>query len=616
MSEINKNADPLTDLITRHKAVMGRNEPEPVIESSSVGETTPIPNTISNEDFYGDDDFANQIAEEEKQSQVERETALKEKEAERKEAASFKIFNPPNEKDMSYNEQAIGYQSEKLSIVTTMVQKVVAKYRMISGGIPEAPVVDNNGYTVSLGQMAVKGELIDIYHNSGEKITPEFEDIILNNWIMPDGTKAIDNINDDGIVIDKLMFSQPTEAANTSNGNTANSDNNSEPVELKPDVPTINIQVEQNTPVTVNIDDSVVQNLATGNEINIVVKEVSQEEMMKTTIVENSAEEGIIIPYDSGINDTPITLPLSGYRCVMRAINWFDFIKLTAPSSNNSPDNELKRWSVIYEHMKNVSIGPFKDFDDFLKKTKYYDRELLMWGLLVATADDEENLSITCGNPKCKYNIRIPYHPRTIVKLDESKIPKWYNRVHEASYGEDAIKIFNEVNTKKVRYKLPHTGIIVETNEPSAYEFITEKIPMVQELYKKYREDDMTNLAPDDPALAEFEYLSANIMYVKSFSFIKNDENGKPKEYLYTNWDDMERIITKSLDVVDSSVLVKIIEKSRENASPVTFRVENVNCPKCARHEPFIPVTDIGGTLLFQVSRRLSNTQINLIEMD
>ena len=337
--------------------------------------------------------------------------------------------------------------------------------------------------------------------------------------------------------------------------------------------------------------------------------------MIATTVVENSNMEGIIMPYDSGINDVPLTLPLSAYRCVMRPINWFDFIKLTAPTSNNGSDNELKKWSVIYDHLKNPSIGEFKDFEDFLKKTKYQDRELLMWGLLVATADDEETLSITCGNPKCKHNIRVKYHPRTIQHIDDKKKPEWFAAA-DAAVGPDAIETWKHVANIRKRYQLPTTGIIAELNEPSAYEFITKKLPLIDDLYKRFRPDgELSELNMDDTSMAQFEYLSANALFISAMTIVR-EENGKRKEFRFTDWDSIEEIITKDLDAGDSGILLKLIEKTRNNVSPVSFYLENVDCPMCGRHEDKIPINEIGNTLLFQVSRRLSNTEINLIEMD
>lgn len=595
MSEINR--DPLDDLLRSHASVLGNESIEP--EEEPVQETP-----VFDEDLYGTNDLANEIANEEAAYEESRKAAAAELSAKKAEADANKAMMPPDENDMKYHDDAMGFQSEKLSIVSMMTQKVVAKYRLISGGIPDSP----NPELGVIGRMAVMGELIDIYHNSGEKITPEFERLVLSNWVMPDGTLAIHNISADGTVIDRI-------AASTSE-NTTNDVVEDNVEEKKPETPTINITVEKNNPVTVKIDENVISQTTLTNEINIHVKEVSEKDLLKTTIVENSNQEGIITKYDSGINDVPITLPLSAYRCVMRPINWFDFIKLTAPTSQNAPDNELKRWSVIYDHMKNPSIGEFKDFEDFMKKTKYQDREILMWGLLIATADQEEGLTIKCGNPKCRNPIKIKYDPRTIVHLDESKLPKWYVPAHEASVGDEALKVWEAANNKRTRYKLPNTGIIAEVNEPSAYEFVNVKLPLINDLYKKYRpEGTMNENDLNDPSMAEFDYLSTNALFISALTIVR-EENGKTKEYRFTNWEDIEKIITESLDAEDSGILLKIIEKSREKSSPISFRVENIDCPVCGRHEDYIPINDIGNTLLFQVSRRLGNTQINLIEMD
>ena len=601
----NKNIDPLADLINRHKAANGE-APTPNI--STKPETPSIP---EDEDIYGENDQQKEIEAEDAAREAERVALAAEQQATKE--ANKKGIMPPDEKDMSYHADAIAFQTEKMAIVTTMTNKVVAKYHLISGGIPQDNMVDSNG-NVILGQIAMRGELIDLYERDGDVITPEFEKMILDNWIMPDGTLASDNIVN-GVVVDSTM--QSATPATTENGTDTTSASNNDTVKAEPEKnPTINITVEKDTPVTVNVDESITANFAKANQVDIVVKEVSEQELLKANIIENSNIEGIITTYDAGINDVPLTLPLSGYRCVIRAINWMDFIKLTAPSSNNPVDNELKKWSVIYDHIKNVSIGEFKDLEDFMKKTKYQDRELLMWGLLVATSDDEENIEIRCGNPRCRKPIRLAYRPRTIYHLDETNVPKWWTAAANAAPGEDAVKVFDSAFGLRKRYRLNKTGIIVEVNEPSAYEFVTEKLPLVNELYKRYRPDgSMQDMDPNDPTMMEFDYLSANAMFVSAMTIVRS-ENGKVKEYRFTDWESIEEIITKSLDAEDSSALLKIIEKARSNVSPVSFRINDVTCDSCKQHIDYIPINDIGSTLLFQVSQRLSNTQINLIEMD
>ena len=593
----NKNPiDPLDavmqDLINKHEAA---HDPDQQ------------PSTAPEEDIYGVNDMQESIEAEDRARDAERAAmAAEQKAAADANAEKRNTFMPPDEKDMKYHEEAIGFQTEKLAIVTTMINKVVAKYRLVSGGIPTQIMKDNTGRVV-LDQVAIKAELCELYEKNGEVITPEFENMILENWIMPDGTFAADNIVN-GVVVDKTLQNAP---AATDKKTTDNAAIEEEEVTVKEN-PQINITVEPNTPVTVNVDESVVANISKSREVDILVKEVSEAELKMANIIENSNIEGIITTYDSGINDVPLTLPLSGYRCVMRSINWFDFIKLTAPTSNNGVDNELKKWSVLYDHIKNVSIGDFTDFEDFMKKTKYQDRELLMWGLLVATADDEEVLEFKCNNPKCRKPIRITYRPRNIRHVEEDKIPKWWVAAGNAAPGEEAIKVWEQASGLRKRYKLPNTGIIVEINEPSAYEFVTNKLPLIDEILKEFRPDSsMADIDPQDPTLAQFDYLSANALFVSAMTIVRDG-----KEYRYTDWPSLREIITKGLNAEDSGILLKIIEKARNNVSPITFRVDDITCSSCHHHYDYLPIPDIGSTLLFQVSQRLSNTQINLIEMD
>lgn len=608
------NTDPLADLLKSQAEALGKT----VAEESTI---TAADDTVANDeivvpevtkvepitfddddiedDIYGDNDLANEIEEEDAIAEQQRIATAVENAENRAKTEVAKTTMAPDPYDKRYQNDAIGYQSEKLSTVSLMVQKVVAKHKLFSGGIPENPVPELG----VLGRMAVMGELIDIYHRSGEKITREFEDMVLSNWLMPDNTLASSHLSEDGTL------------NNTAAGVTS-IDTTNENVEKKEDAPTINITVEKNNPVTVNVDEEMIKRATLSKEINVHVKEVCEKDLLRTVIVENSNQEGIITKYDSGINDVPVTLPMSGYRCVLRPINYFDFIKLTAPTSQNAADTELKRWSVIYDHIKNPSIGDFENFEDFMKKTKYQDREILMWAVLVATADEEEGLDITCGNPKCRNHVKLKYDPRTIIHIDQDKIPEWYIPAYEAAPGEEAIKVWENANKRRKRYRLPNTGIIAEINEPSAYDFVTNKLPLLNEIFKRYRPDTvMSEQDMNDPSMAEFDYLSSNALFVSALTIVR-EENGKKKEYRYTNWDDIERIITESLDSEDSAILIKLIQQDRNNRNPVSFRVENVTCPKCGRHDEFIPINDIGNSLLFQLSRRLENTQVNLIEMD
>lgn len=585
-----KFIDPLEALVNKHKNAMSLGQSsettsdnlndQPVVENV-VDSVPTLENVIID---YGDNDLADEIAKEEA---AEEEAKKKMRESlVNNEKPTYRM--PPDEHDPAYHTEAIDFQTNKLVIVDKMVNEVVKKNNLPPGGIP-----NENNY-----RMKIMGELVDIYHKTGDVITPEFEKLIVDNWV-PTESNVKDNtpVNNNLDVIDEN--NDPT--------------NNQSVVEEKqPDTPTINITVDKHSPVTVNIDESVTAELTKSNQINIHVKEVSEDDLYVSTIIENSQMEGIIEKYDPGVNDVPITLPLSGYRCVMRPINWLDFIKLTSPTSQNTSDAELKKWTVIYEHMKNPSIGEFENFEDFLKKTKYSDKDLLLWALLVATADEEETIILPCPNKKCGKDIVITYNPRSIAHIDPDLIPSHYAKTHDVPPGPAAVRHWESINGRRRRYVLPNTGVIAEINEPSAYDFITDKLSIISKLYERYKPGERINsVNPEDPELFEFDYISANVLYVSALTIVKDD-----KEYRFTNWEDIEKIISTALDITDANILLKLIEKTRKAVSPISFYVPDIKCSSCDFKQDKLVIENIAETLLFQVSRRLTNTTINLIEMD
>ena len=540
-------------------------------------------NDYNDDDEYGTNDLQRQIEEEDRQREAEREARIQ---ARREEEAKFnrpKQAMPPRSLDQDFQREAVGHQGNNLAIVTGMIEKVKAKYHLV-GFIPKEK------------QRYLEGDLLEYFMYNGDTITPEFEQMILKNWqhVDPETGEVYAN-------------SQP------------NQNDNEKPNNQQAEAANITINVEPNTDVTVNIDGEKLEELTKTNVINVRVREVTDEDMRSTTIIENPQDLGIIKPYESNLNDVPITLPMSGYRCVIKPINWFETIDLLAPTSNSKIDFQIQRWSIIYNHIKNVSIGDFKDFDDFLKKTKYADLPILEWAILVATGDEEEPLDFTCGNPKCKKHYQYRYIPRTIIHLNEERIPKKYRKVANAT-GPSAIQLFNEINSKRKRYQLPKTGMIVEMNEPSAYEYINKILPLVIEKYTEKRPDDpdMENFNEEtlqgDPTLVNFSYRIAMMMRISAISI--PDTQQPNREYRFTNWDDIEKCIDSIRDMTESMLVVKLCMESRDMADVAEFYLENVQCPHCGRTDKKIPITNITQTLLFRISRRLENMEVNLIPLD
>lgn len=591
MADNNGFVDPLENIVKKVQEAYGIPEDvsTPVVHKVSPPMDPDIDDEEEDDDIYGVHDFEKELEEEERQMKAEEEARKQAILAERRANEKPVEKMPPRSLDPNFQKEAVDFQSEHVAIVTGMIEKVKAKYHLV-GGIPAEK------------QRFIQGDLLEYYYQNGDEVTPEFERIILDNWEHVDPKTG-------------EAYPQPENNTTEQSSSNATEEKVEEP-------PTININVENGTKdVVVNVPEEVATQIKRNNVINVHVREVSDIDMKAMTVIENPGIPGIIRPYESDVNDVPVTLPLSGYKCVIRPVNWFESIDLAAPSSNSKVDFEIQRWSIIYNHIKNVSIGEFENFEDFLKKTKYADLPLLEWAILTATADEEEPLEITCGNRRCGKMHVYNYMPRSIVHLNEERIPEKYWDVHNAAPGSNgAMKLFSEINTKRTRYMLPETKLIIEINEPSAYDYIMNLLPTIIQKYAEKRPEDpnMDNFDVErlfqDTTLYNFSYKIACMLRISAICV--KDEKDPNKEYRFTNWEDIEAQLDAIKIMKDSMLLIRLVMDSHKLASPVDLYLENVTCPYCGRVERRIPLANLTQTLLFRVSRRLDDMEVNLIKLD
>ena len=482
---------------------------------------TPIP-----EVNYGDDDLNNEIAREEELRKQERQQRIEEAARIHEENKGEKMA--PQHLDMNEIANELGFQAETIAIVGKMAEEVVRRNKLPSGGIPveDETILDENGNPIPI-RLRAMGELVEEYQNQGEIITKKFEDIVLNNWILDDGTPARAYIlNRDN--------PQPIEEKKPETNDV---------VEETPKDPSININVynSENTPVTVNIDGNIVDDIKTERVIDVYVKEVSEKELRASKVIENCKIENIIKPYDPGLADVPVTLPVSGYRAVLRPMGWFELVTYVQPTARTAADAILKQWSIIYKHLKWTSIGQFESFEDFLKKTKYVDQEFLMWAILVSTASEKETITIGCGDEECKNTHTMSYNPRSIIQIDEESIPKYYKDADNAAPGEEAISVYQNKAVTHRMFRLPNTKVLVEFDSPSVDEFINVKYARMRAVFDQYYPDE--NFDKILPQLMEM--LNSGKMHDTEFalkiaaaigiSAVSLHENGQ--DYRYTDWD-------------------------------------------------------------------------------
>jgi hypothetical protein len=370
---------------------------------------------------------------------------------------------------------------------------------------------------------------------------------------------------------------------------------------------------EDLTSLTVNIDDEVLGEMNFTNKVNVNVIKVSDEEIFAgKKIIENSDKPGIIRDFTSTMSDVEFTLPASGFRATMTGINWFDALGLADVAGKTEQDKAIEQWSMFYKHMKNVSIGEFTDFEDFLKKTKYVDASVIMWALLTATTGDEEEFGYTCTNEKCEKTFAIKYNPHSVAHINESNITDEYFRASKASPGQEALDVFHEMGGHHLYYKLPDSGAILELSQPSAYDMIQKKLRTQDKLQKQLKAEYEEVEDKDSYQGARLQFLMGINQFIDSIIIPGPTEND-PK-YKYTTWDDIVKILT-NLSWKDTNMLSPLMTAlAKRFASPIDMYVEDVTCPHCGKHLQRLYITNIQSQLLFNASRRYQNTEINLIE--
>lgn len=610
MNENNKGGfvDPLDDVMNRISSqksnIITPKQPQPDNFKELVAEQS---NEIRKADpepiNYGDDDLEAEIAREEELLKQQKQQKIEEAARVHEENKGEKMA--PQHLDLNEIANELGFQAETISIVGKMAEEVVKRNKLPSGGIPveDEKILDANGNPIPI-RLRAMGELVEEYQNQGEIITKKFEDIVLDNWVLDDGTPARAYImNRDN--------PQPVEE-------TKSDDVEEDEKEKEPAV-NINVYNADNTPITVNIDGSIVEDIKKESVIDIYVKEVSEKELRASKVIENCKIENIIKPYDPGLSDAPVTLPVSGYRAVLRPMGWFELVTYVQPTARTAADAILKQWSIIYKHIKWTSIGEFKDFDDFLSKTKFVDQEFLMWAILVSTASENESITIGCGDKDCNNTHTMTYNPRSIINIDPKTVPKYYQKVDSAAPGAEAIEVYQNHAVTHRMFRLPKTKVLVEFDSPSVAEFINVKYSRMRTVFEQYYPDDnfdqvlpqlMEMLNDEKMRDTEFALKMAAAIGISAVSLHVDG-----KDYRYTDWSSIEKILMETLDYSDSFLLfTKLFPEYAVFKSPISFSLEGFKCEKCGRDNTHLPITSIAGQLLFSLSQRYENTKINLTD--
>ena len=292
-----------------------------------------------------------------------------------------------------------------------------------------------------------------------------------------------------------------------------------------------------------------------------------------------------------------ISFPCSGFRAHMKGLTYGEMSDIALDMEAVNFDKYYKRLSVIYNKMTNISTGPFASFEDFLKSFAYIDIPMAIYGLFTASQPEVQSIQLRCQKEDCGKSFPYKYNTRSIIRLEDCS-DKYLEKMHDLAKANpadyDEIKKNAPVNQSKF-IKLPKSGLIFEVGIISAYDFLYNFIPLMDE-------DEFREAFGDDPN----DFFATNLLFLMGLRSVMMAVDGKYQRfYGYKNiLEALYNIDNEEIQIIQSIVRKVITEYQ------ASFALKNVVCPHCGQVTETLPLNI--DDLVFQTHQTLLSTEINV----
>lgn len=350
------------------------------------------------------------------------------------------------------------------------------------------------------------------------------------------------------------------------------------------------------------------EKLATSNLIHLV--EVEDRDLQMVSFEKPEAEDSFltaISKYQLSVSKVPMTFPASGFKAEMTGLSFGEYSDIALNPGDNSTDyvdydKMRRRMYVVYKHMVNSSIGDFKTFEEFLDKFAYVDLALAVYGLVIATQPEMDELTFTCKEG-CGKTFTYKYSPRSIIDFESADMG-YLQKIEEINTAapQDRQRLAEQSAVRRVnRIKLSQSGWIVDIGMISCGDYLTKMISYVNDIYEK-----VDSMDENDPQLDEIGKKLNLLPILHSIRLIAiPSANGK-----YLALDTVEKIIDGILSMppADFNVLTAACSKYIGNYH-IGFAMKNVECTHC--HKTIESMTITPDELVFLIAQQLGNTEIS-----
>lgn len=348
----------------------------------------------------------------------------------------------------------------------------------------------------------------------------------------------------------------------------------------------------------IQFDDEENKAILHATEIHLV--EVEDEELKVVDF--DRADEGVpfmqaIDTYNLSTSKVPMIFPASGFSADMAGMSWAEYADITLdmrPEAEDYLNFDVmnRKLHTIYTKMQNVSIGAFKDYDDFLRKFAYQDVSLATYALVIATQPEIDTLTLSCNMKDCGKSFDFKYVPRDIIDWDTAST-FLLERIKTISELTPEKKVAFAESCRKIRrIKLNRCGYMVDFGMATCYDYLYGILGLV----KKFEEIEMDER---DPRFGLIELIYS----IRAILIPQADG----KWVRFTNPEQIVDILAKSVPSEDMKIIAAAADQYAQQFA-IGYSLKNIQCPHCkhlSKKSPIIP-----DTLVFLIQQRQMSTQV------
>ncbi len=339
------------------------------------------------------------------------------------------------------------------------------------------------------------------------------------------------------------------------------------------------------------------EKLTVSNEIHVT----EVEDVDLATITVKKPEKSFVDSvneYQLSSTRVPVVFTVSRFRAYMTGLTYGEMSDIVLTNEANNFDKLNKRLSIIYNKMVNPSCGKFDSYDDFLKKFAFADMSLAIYGLVIATFPEVDEIGMNCNNETCKKSFTHKFSPRSLLRFEEcgDKFISAMDEIVNCPSGKEKELLDTSPCQKHKRVRLPDSKYIIEIGFASAYEYLYNVMDKLDgDKFKENHPDDVNGVMADIVSL---------LPIVRSV-YVPNADGS------YTCFTDANDMI-EALYTVKPGEIKLIVQLMRQYVAGYEFGffLTNVRCPHCGSLSKMVPLDSIEN-MLFRQYQRLTNTNLD-----